>query len=746
MSGDGDGQAAGVVTVNGRPQPKITREERLKIEAHNRALLERELLEKRFVFESRPFEAQIQYSNFCNMSCVMCHDGANPPLHKMSPKILQKVGEQIAPSVSVVIPFDGSEPLIVAWDETRQMAEEYSLELSLTTNAQFLDEEKFFELKDITREMLVSIDTHYPELFEKIRPGSKPEKVFENLPRAAALCKEHGLEVWANIVFMTLNGPTLDETIAYLADSGLQTMNVLQMIDVNGRSGHLDPTLHFSADYVEWIKQRCIQVAREKHVRLIWCVAGWERYDFRVEKIASKPQRDWAARWETRMKRFVPGYCMTVWNRLHVNSRGECTPCCYATSGDLVLGDLRKQDFDEIWNSPNAVDLRRSMATWDYPSLCSTCYFTDKPAPEAYLPFVDDVLEVLGRRKHSVDPSLVVTGPEHMLRTTDAPTITIEGTVDDTVDSWVLALSLGGESEHLEICPLERVADAAGLEFALPAETWEKLGTNLGYWWAVFAVNVNEKEPVLRSSEIRCVVRHEPIARVEGSSLRYPDQVLPVADLGGAKVPGWEAPDVLPERPEVDNPRLRERRTRHIRRQQEAAEAAANGQVKDEYQELVERIKLIVRSSVPVDATVVVASKGDDQLLDLECGEAWHFPATPDGTWVGYNPPDAAWAIEQLELARARGADYLLLPATAFWWLEQYPEFAQHLLKRCPQIVDDESCAIYTLARFPALYGRDREETVRSHQRHVDTLVREALGPVPALELQPQGDPPATAP
>jgi hypothetical protein len=323
-----------------------------------------------------------------------------------------------------------------------------------------------------------------------------------------------------------------------------------------------------------------------------------------------------------------------------------------------------------------------------------------------------------------------------MLRTTDAPTITIEGPAHEDVDSYVLALGLGGESEHLEICPLERNADAEGLEFAIPTETWEKLGTNLGYWWAVFAVNVNEKEPVLRSSEIRCVVRHEPIARLEGSTLRYPDQVLPVADLGGAKVPGWDAREAIPLRPEVDNPRLRERRTRHVKR--DTAEAGSNGHVQDEYQQLVERIKLIVRSAVPEDATVVVASKGDDALLDLECGDAWHFPATPDGVWVGYNPPDADWAIEQLELARARGADYLLLPATAFWWLEQYPGFAKHLLKRCPQIVEDESCAIYTLARFPALYGREREETVRSHQRMVDTLVREGPGPIPAAELNQQ--------
>ena len=85
MDGDGgDVQSApAAVAEPERARPKITREERFEIEARNRARLERELLEKRFVFESRPFEAQIQYSNFCNMSCIMCHDGANPPWRKM---------------------------------------------------------------------------------------------------------------------------------------------------------------------------------------------------------------------------------------------------------------------------------------------------------------------------------------------------------------------------------------------------------------------------------------------------------------------------------------------------------------------------------------------------------------------------------------------------------------------------------------------------------------------------------------
>ena len=200
-------------------------------------------------------------------------------------------------------------------------------------------------------------------------------------------------------------------------------MNILQLIDVNGRSGHLDPTLHFSADYVEWIKQQCIQMAKEKHVRLMWTVAGsgaprLPQGKGRVEAAQGlgSPLGDAHEALRPRLlhdgleprSRQHPGsvHSVLLRHRRRPRARGS-----------------RKQDFDEIWNSPNAVDLRRSMATWDYPALCSTCYFTDKPGPEAYLPFVDDVLEVLGRSKQSVDPRLVVKAPEHMVRIKDAPTI-----------------------------------------------------------------------------------------------------------------------------------------------------------------------------------------------------------------------------------------------------------------------------------------------------------------------------------
>src|SRR6478735_1790762 len=128
---------------------KIAWDERDEIAQRNRALLDHELLAKQVVFESRPYEAHVQFSNFCNISCIMCWDGDNPPMKKMSPELLERLGTQVATNLSVITPHEASEPTVATWDETVKLAREYSVGLNLTTNVQEFDEEKFYEAKDV---------------------------------------------------------------------------------------------------------------------------------------------------------------------------------------------------------------------------------------------------------------------------------------------------------------------------------------------------------------------------------------------------------------------------------------------------------------------------------------------------------------------------------------------------------------------------------------------------------------------
>ena len=77
----------------------------------------------------------------------------------------------------------------------------------------------------------------------------------------------------------------------------------------------------------------------------------------------------------------------------------------------------------------------------------------------------------------------------------------------------------------------------------------------------------------------------------------------------------------------------------------------------DWYRDLVERIREIVDRELPSDATVLVVSSGDDELLKLGANRrGWHFPQMEDGTYAGYHPGDSAEAIAHLEALREKGA------------------------------------------------------------------------------------------
>jgi len=127
-----------------------------------------------------------------------------------------------------------------------------------------------------------------------------------------------------------------------------------------------------------------------------------------------------------------------------------------------------------------------------------------------------------------------------------------------------------------------------------------------------------------------------------------------------------------------------------------------------EYRSLVRRFADLVRSSVPEGSTVIVVSKGDEELLDIETRSAWHFPQRTDGTYAGYYPFDSASAISHLEELRRKGGEYLGLPASAMWWLEHYEEFRQHLEKRHRTISEDpDAGVIYALDGADDNGGKD---------------------------------------
>jgi GT2 family glycosyltransferase len=115
------------------------------------------------------------------------------------------------------------------------------------------------------------------------------------------------------------------------------------------------------------------------------------------------------------------------------------------------------------------------------------------------------------------------------------------------------------------------------------------------------------------------------------------------------------------------------------------------------YDGLVARIRAVVDTTIPSDATVLVVSRGDERLLELGGRRARHFPQAKKGVYAGHHPGDSGEAIMRLEELRARSFDYLVLPRTGFWWLDHYDGLRRHLEKEARLVVDDYSCKVFAI-------------------------------------------------
>ena len=116
------------------------------------------------------------------------------------------------------------------------------------------------------------------------------------------------------------------------------------------------------------------------------------------------------------------------------------------------------------------------------------------------------------------------------------------------------------------------------------------------------------------------------------------------------------------------------------------------------YEALVERVRERTIATVPSGARVAMVSRGDDRLLQLDARVAAHFPQDSTGRYAGYYPKEAGQAIRQLLELASRGCEFLVFPATAFWWFDFYAELASWLEPAGVWSCDD--CAIFELARL----------------------------------------------
>ena len=267
----------------------------------------------------RPAHMKIELTNFCNLACPMCpHNQMEREVGYMRPELFRKIIDDAAPDLEFAYLHHLGESLfhgrigeLIRYGRSRGVA------MGLSTNATYLDHRKARLILENGLDFLViSMDGASEDTYQKIRVGGDFATTCNNVRQFFEMKKQ------------IPNHTTV----------------VVQMIVTAKNRHEIEPF-----------------------------AALWDG------QVMIKEARDWAGQVKLDSAHVPPAIkrtpCKMLWTELTVLWDGLVVPCVNVYEKQNVLGDLKHQTLDEIWNSPLMRQLRDAHLRDDVDQIpvCATC-------------------------------------------------------------------------------------------------------------------------------------------------------------------------------------------------------------------------------------------------------------------------------------------------------------------------------------------------------------------------------------
>lgn len=326
----------------------------------------REFWQERTRLLSFPRHIQVGTNLTCNIRCIFCRRqhpdeqkrlSAIPPEQmEMSEHLVNKVLE-LAPYAEVVNLTPYGEPLLFSGlpDFLRRYSKLGCTNLALTTNGFNIDD-KMAELlvRSGLNTLFFSIDSCNPETYRQLRAGAELEVVEQGIERINAWKQKLNSplpHLRLAATFMRRNIEELPDMIDFCERHKFEEISV-QMMEVEVPEMEPESLAHFrkltkSMVSMARVKSKAKGIQFTVHLAIRNLLATLTSTSPQ-DTTSSEPCIDPSIR--------LTDLCHYPWYFIYVDTNGDVRPCCYAS---VCWGNLENQSFKEIWNSPDALKMRR---------------------------------------------------------------------------------------------------------------------------------------------------------------------------------------------------------------------------------------------------------------------------------------------------------------------------------------------------------------------------------------------------
>lgn len=314
---------------------------------------------------SLPSFAWIAVTNKCNLDCAHCQrgllkgQGLLKP-REMSWRVFSKLESELFPHLTK-IQFGGNnlgEQLLASnWDSFIDRVIKLNIEISIVSNGILLNKERIKKMVDAGVEFNFSLEGITGESYEKVR-GCSFEKflgVVKETCQEKINRSESGARVNLGFMLYSDNVQEITKLMGIAARIGIDriTINHFYPWQENQRQ----KSLVYHKEIANQMIMKAERLARE--LGLIVDIPSPFRTDNNhgiSNPLDSNPLKP----------------CYHPWNSVSIDENGNVMPCC-ATS--VVMGNLERSSFTEIWHGWKYQKLRKTVNSSMPMSFCRNCAF-----------------------------------------------------------------------------------------------------------------------------------------------------------------------------------------------------------------------------------------------------------------------------------------------------------------------------------------------------------------------------------
>lgn len=333
------------------------------------------------------------FTNVCNLKCKHCYQSAGKKLpHELSLEKRLDVINQLAREDVISIAFSGGEPLMDKdiWKVIKRAKENF-MYVSVATNGTLITPKVAKRLSDAGVDYVeISLDSVNPEKHDEFR-GVKGawDKAVTGIKNAVA---ERTYQVGLASTITRINFDELEELMNFAIELKVDKFFAFNFIPVGEGKNLIDIDLTpeqrekmLNTLYDYYIKERMVTLTTCPQYARVCMMKSKGQLAPTSHCTINKGEK-------TRLMAEFLGGCGVGRAYCAIQPDGIVTPCVYMP---IVVGDLKKQSFKEIWTTSKVLeelrsreDLKEHCGICEYRSACGGCrarayaYFGDYKAPD----------------------------------------------------------------------------------------------------------------------------------------------------------------------------------------------------------------------------------------------------------------------------------------------------------------------------------------------------------------------------